>query len=109
MDRLKNSWQETEETLEKHQALRSGSMDLEKVALRVSELMGIKFEDVWAVGKQQHIVNARSLFCFWAVRELGRTMASLERKLGLSIPTISKSVVRGKQIAESKGFNLIGS
>jgi hypothetical protein len=60
---------QTEEMLEKHQALRSGGMDLEKVALRVSELMGIKSEDVWAVGKQQHIVNARSLFCFWAVRE----------------------------------------
>jgi putative transposase len=100
---------QTEEMLEKHQALRSCGMDLEKIALRVSELMGIKSEDVWAVGKQQHIVNARSLFCFWAVRELGCTMASLERKLGLSIPAISKSVVRGKQIAESKGFSLIGS
>ena len=97
------------EMLEKHQALRSGGMDLGKVALRVAELMETKSEDVWAAGKQQLIVNARSLFCFWAVRELGCTMASLQRKLGLSIPAISKSVVRGKQIAESRGFSLIGS
>ena len=95
-----------EETLEKHHALRSGGMDLEKIARRVSELMGIKEEDVWAAGKQQHVVNARSLFCFWAVRELGVTMANLGRRFGLSIPAISKSVTRGKQIAESKGFSL---
>ena len=100
---------QTEEILEKHHALRSGGMDLDKIARRVSELMEIKEEDVWAAGKQQHIVNARSLFCFWAVRELGVSMANLGRRLGLSIPAISKSVVRGKQIAESKGYKLIRS
>jgi putative transposase len=96
----------TEELLEKRQALRTAGMDLDKVASHVSELMAIKTEDIWAAGKQQHIVNARSLFCFWAVRELGCTMASLGRKLSLSIPAISKSVVRGKQIAESRGLSL---
>ncbi|MDD5171178.1 MAG: transposase [Syntrophales bacterium] len=98
---------QTEEILEKHHALRSGGMDLEKIARRVSELMEMKEEEVWAAGKQQHIVNARSLFCFWAVRELGVSMANLGRRLRLSIPAISKSVVRGKQIAESKGYKLI--
>jgi hypothetical protein len=37
------------------------------------------------------------------------TMASLGRKLGLSIPAISKSVARGEQISESKSFSLIES
>jgi hypothetical protein len=96
----------TEESLERHDALRSGGMDLEKIARRVSELLSIKQEDVWAAGKQQHIVNARSLFCFWAVRELGISMAHLGRRLGLSIPAISKSVARGRQIADLKGFRL---
>jgi chromosomal replication initiation ATPase DnaA len=80
---------------------------LETITQRASELMGIKADDVWAAGKQQRIVNARSLFCFWAVRELGVSMANLGRRLGLSIPAISKSVARGKQIAESNGFSLI--
>ena len=85
-------------------------MDLEQVALRVLELMGWgKPEDVRAAGKQQPIVNARSLFCFWAVWKLGETMAGLARNLGLSIPAISKSVVRRRQIAESNGFKLIES
>jgi hypothetical protein len=97
----------TEETIKKSHTLRSNGMDLEQVALRVSELMGVKPKDVYTAGKQPHIVNARSLFCFWAVRELGETMASLARNFGLSIPAISKSVVRGRQIAESNGFKLI--
>jgi len=97
---------QSEETIRKSHALRAAGMDLEKIALRVSELMRIKAEDVWAAGKQQPIVNARSLLCYWAVRELGSTMASLARRLGLSIPAISKSVARGKELAESRGLKL---
>jgi putative transposase len=100
---------QAEEKLERRHALRAGGMDLEKIAIRVSELMGIKLEDVWAQGKHQRIVDARSLFCFWAVRELGVSMASLGRKFGLSIPAISKSVTRGQQISESQGFSLVTS
>jgi len=79
------------------------------VALRVAQLTGVKPADVRAAGKHPHIVCARSFFCFWAVRELGKTMAGLARNLGLSIPAISKSVVRGLQIAELRGFQLIKS
>jgi plasmid maintenance system antidote protein VapI len=68
--------------------------------------MGIAVEDVWAAGKQQHIVNARSLLCYWSVRELGVSISSLSRRLGISLPAISKSVARGKQIAEDKAFIL---
>lgn len=100
---------QAEEKLERLYALRSSGINSENIASRVSELMGINAEDVWAAGKQQHIVNARSLFCFWAVRELGIPMAELGRRFGLSIPAISKSVVRGKQIAGAKGLGLLES
>lgn len=100
---------QTKETLNRSEALRSGGMNMEEIAKHVSKLMKIKTEDVYAAGKQQQIVNARSLYCFWAVRELGVTMANLGRRLGLSIPAISKSVIRGKQIAESNNFILTES
>ena len=97
----------SDETMKKDHKLRTSGMDLEKIARRVSNLMEINIKDVWAEGKQPHIVAARSLLCYWAVRELGVSMASLGRRFGISLPAISKSVVRGKQIAESKGLNLI--
>lgn len=96
----------TNESLTKSQKLKSKGMDVDIIATRVSKLMGLAVDDVWAAGKQQHIVNARSLLCYWAVRELGVSMSSLSRRLGISLPAISKSVVRGKQIAEDHAFKL---
>ncbi len=98
--------EKTKESLTKSQKLKSKGMDVDKIAAQVSRLMGIAVEDVWAIGKQRHIVNARSLLCYWAVRELGVSMSSLSRRLRISLPAISKSVVRGKQIAEDNAFKL---
>jgi len=96
----------SKESQTKSQKLKSEGMDVDKIALHVSGLMGLAVEDVWAAGKQQPIVNARSLLCYWAVRELGVSMSSLSRRLGISLPAISKSVARGKQIAEKNAFKL---
>ena len=61
----------------------------------------------WAKGRYRKIVEARSLFCYWAVRELDETMSSLAEMFGISIPSISDSVKRGQMIANEKGFDLI--
>jgi REP element-mobilizing transposase RayT len=96
----------SKESLTKSQKLKSKGMDVDKIASHVASLLGLAVDDVWAAGRQQHIVNARSLLCYWAVRELGVSMSSLSRRLGISLPAISKSVVRGKQIAEDNAFIL---
>ena len=96
-----------EETMEKRYALRSRGLDLERVASRVSEVLDLKPEEVWAAGKYRRIVEARSLLCYWAVRELGVPMSSLARKLGISIPSVSESVTRGQKIAEARGCSLL--
>jgi chromosomal replication initiation ATPase DnaA len=95
-----------EEIMEKRYALRSRGFDLERVASRVTEVLGIKPDEVWAKGKHWRIVEARSLLCYWAVRELGISMSSLARKLGISIPSVSESVTRGQRIAEERNFFL---
>jgi putative transposase len=95
-----------EEAMEKRYALRSRGVDLEAIASRVSEVLGLKPEEVWASGKYRRIVEARSLLCYWAVRELGVPMSSLARKLGISIPSVSDSVSRGHKIAEEKEYCL---
>lgn len=96
-----------EESMEKRYALRSGDLGLEGIASRVSEVLGLKPEEIWAAGKYRRIVEARSLLCCWAVRELGVPMSCLARKLGISIPSVSDSVTRGQKIAYAKGFSLL--
>ena len=96
-----------EEKMEKRYRLRTGGFDLERVASRVSEVLGVKPEAVWAKGKYRRIVEARSLLCYWSVRELGVSMSSLSRKLGISIPSVSESVARGQRIAEDRDLILV--
>jgi putative transposase len=95
-----------EETMEKRYALRARGMDLDKIAGRVSKELGINEEDVHAKGRHRKTVEARSLLCYWAVMELGISMTTLARKLGISITSISVSVSRGRMIAEERGLKL---
>ena len=96
------------ETMEKKYDLQSRGFTVDRVAARVAEVLGVKQEDVWAAGRHQEIVRARSLLCYWAVRELGVTMTSLSRLLNISVQAIGKSVIRGEKLAEAKKYSLTG-
>jgi REP-associated tyrosine transposase len=95
------------ETMKKKYALQAQGFDLDVVARRVADLLQIEYDRVWAPGKHRQVVEARSLLCFWAVRELGISMASLSRKLNISIPAVSQSVIRGENIAKSNQYVLV--
>jgi putative transposase len=95
------------ETMKKKYALQAQGFDLDVVARRVADLLQIEYDRVWAPGKHRQVVEARSLLCFWAVRELGISMASMSRKLNISIPAVSQSVIRGENIAKSNQYVLV--
>ena len=79
---------------------------LERIAARVAALWGMEEAEVWAQGRQRHRVEARSVLCYWAVRELGFTMTDLARRLGLSVPAVSKSVLRGERLVRERDQGL---
>jgi len=72
------------EAVEKKYDLQSRGFTVDRVAARVAEVLRVKKEDVWAAGRHREIVRARSLLCYWAVRELGITMTSLSQLLNIS-------------------------
>lgn len=96
-----------DEALERKAALVSQGMTVDGVAERVAECLGVRESDVWSTGRQRRLVKARSLLCFWAVNELGTGMAALARRLNISVPAVSKSIVRGRKLAETKGLSLL--
>jgi len=55
-------------------------------------------------GSVGEIVHARSLLCYWAVRELGVTMISLARRLDQSVTAIGKAVIRGEKLATANKY-----
>jgi predicted transcriptional regulator len=63
-------------------------------------------EAVWAAGKHRKTVAARSLLCYWVVRQLGLSMSSLAQRLGISPTSVSHSVTRGEALAKTADFKL---
>ena len=96
-----------DETLERKYDLKSKGYNIDKLSGRVAKIFSINPEEIFHPGKQQLKVKARSLFCYWAVRELGVTMADLAPKLNISQPAVSMSTQRGEQIASKNGYSLI--
>ena len=98
---------QAEEHYTRQCSLRRRGYDLEKIAERVAEIYQMDVGEVLARGRQQHRVGARSLFCFWAVRELGNSLASLAIRLGMSPAGVGYAVQRGEAIAQENGYQLI--
>jgi len=96
-----------DEFLERKYQLKSQGYDIDKLADRVAEIFSIKPEEIFQPGKQPVKVKARSLLCYWAVRELGFTMADLAPKLNISQPAVSMSARRGERIASENGYSLM--
>ena len=48
--------------------------------------------------------EARGLFCYWAVRDLGYGQAELGRRLGMIQPGVGYQVQRGEHIVKENNF-----
>jgi len=64
---------------------------------------------VGAEGKQRKVVKARSLLCYWAVKELGVVMSTLGRRLNISTAAVSQSVLRGEKLAKCHQHKLMNN
>jgi putative transposase len=100
---------QAQEQIEKKYTLQSRGYDLKKVANRVSQVLRLELSEVWAPGREHQRVEARSLLCYWAVREVGLSMTQLSKRLHLSLSTVSLAVKRGEQIAREENYLLINS
>ena len=57
-------------------------------------------------GKQPRRVQARSLFSYWAVRELGMTTTSIAGILSMTQPAVSIAVQRGERLVKENDWQL---
>jgi len=105
-DFVKSTLHAYDQSFEKKYLLKSKGYTLDDVVNRVSETLNVKPQVVWANGKHRKTVEARSLMCYWAVRELGLSMTEIARKLDISVAAISYSVTRGAKIAAIKNLSL---
>ncbi|MBN2059547.1 MAG: transposase [Deltaproteobacteria bacterium] len=97
---------QSEEHYERRHKLKRKGYNLDLIAERVSEVLCIKKEEVFAKGRQAIKVTARSLLCFLAVRELGVSQTTLAKRLEMSIANVGFSVERGETIVKECHYSL---
>ncbi|MHC4105253.1 MAG: transposase [Planctomycetota bacterium] len=98
---------EADEKLDRRYELKSRGYDLAKVEERVTEILGIEPAVIYSRGRRQLQVRARSLFCHWAVDELGMSRTEIAKRLGMTQPGVGYAANRGAQIAQSLNCKLV--
>ena len=95
------------EQLDHRHTLAAKGIDLDTLAQHVAKLFDLAPDRLLDVGRYPEVVKARSLLCYWAVRELEMTATSLARRIGLTQPAISIAVKRGEALAREKGYDIM--
>jgi hypothetical protein len=74
---------------------------------RVAKLFEISLKELLCGGKHAKTIKARGVLCYWGNREPGMSTIGLSKKLNISQPTASQSVVRGQKIARAEKMALL--
>ncbi len=88
--------QEAGEAFERKSLLKSQGWDLAKLAAHVAKLLEIDVLVVCSAGKYRHIVEALSLLCYWALRDLGVSMTLLAKRLSYQLQPL-RSSIKGRE------------
>ena len=105
-DFVKNVLQVARENMAHRYQLQAQGFDFNKVVRRVGELLEIDPQEILLCGKQPLRVKARSLVCYWAVKDLGMAGTEIATILGITQPAVSKSVKRGEKLALNYKWSL---
>jgi hypothetical protein len=96
-----------QERLERKYALAAKGVNLDYAAERVAGLMNMDASELFEPGKQRRRVQARSVLCYWAARELEMSMVKLCHRFKLSAAALTLSVQRGEKIVHENNYSLI--
>ncbi|MFB0532681.1 MAG: transposase, partial [Desulfatiglandales bacterium] len=95
-----------DEQFERRYQLQARGYDFDKVVDRVAELFRMRPEEILSLGKHLERVRAKSLLCYWAVKELGMNGTAVGRLLGIIHSSVSRAVRRGERLALDNRYSL---
>ncbi len=106
-DFVKEVLSEQKEQFERRYWLKAQGYDIDRVVKKVAEVLNIEPGEIWKPGHQPLRVKARSLVCYFAVRELGMSGTSVGKLLGLGQPAVSRAVARGEKLSQDMNLSLV--
>lgn len=96
-----------DEKFERSYELKRKGYDLKTIADKVCALFAIKKDQLYQGSRQQPVADARGLFCYWAVSELGYSASNIAGKLNRTVAGVVYAVRRGEKLAKEQGFKLL--
>lgn len=96
----------SQESLERKFSYKAGGYDFDWLAERVAHILKLETKEVLRAGRYPETIAARSVLCYWAMRELGISTVALSKRLNISQPTVSQSAQRGEKIIAERGLEL---
>ncbi|MBT8489971.1 MAG: transposase, partial [Deltaproteobacteria bacterium] len=79
---------------------------LKTIEKKVCRLFGVESDEIYSKSRRKLRAEARGLYCYWAVRELGYPLADLARRFGMTGQGVGYAVRRGERIAKENHFSL---
>lgn len=98
---------EQNERLEKRARIRLYGFDSQAAAARIEKVFGLTFRELSQGSRQREVVKARSVLCYWVVKELGMSGAQTARWLSIGQSAVQRSVLRGEKIARELNLTLL--
>lgn len=98
---------EAHERMDRRYELQLMGYTLERLQERVLDLYGIEKEELLSRGRQKIRSEARSVFCYWAVRELGISGTEMAKRLGMSQPGVAYALRRGERVVKDKRLKML--
>lgn len=98
---------EAEEEFDRKYKLKSQGYDIARVEKKVLTLFSVEKSELYSGSRKKPISQARSVFCYWCVRELGESMTFIARQLGLTQPAVGYAVDRGQKIVKKRKLKLL--
>ena len=90
---------EAEEKFERFYELKSKGYGLDTVEQKVCRIFDVEPNEIYSKSRQKTRAEARGLYCYWAVVELGYALADLARILVMTGQGVGYAVRRGERIA----------
>lgn len=98
---------EANDRMDRSYELKSRGYTVETLEQRVLDLFQIGKEELYSKSRQKVRAEARSVFCYWAVRELGLEGTQMAKRLGMSQPGVAYAVKKGERIEKQRHIQMI--
>jgi len=98
---------EADEKFDRYYELKQRGYNLDSVEERVCKIFDVSPAGIYSKSRQKVKTQARGLFCYWAVRELGYSMLEIAGRLAMSQPGVVYAVRRGERIAKERAIKFI--